>query len=83
MDLQNNKNNQKINDTIWIDSKQLREELTNLAISEYNNPQTNENMQSAQEPAAVGSNIKDANQEDAPKKEETSSPAFSDDDIPF
>ena len=30
-------NDEEYYDTIWVDSKQLREELNHLAISEYNN----------------------------------------------
>ena len=83
-------NDEEYYDTIWVDSKQLREELTNLAISEYNQtsnavlepPQqsneTNTNNMEGQE--IKGDNIS----EDAPADtDKESSPAFSDDDIPF
>ena len=76
-------NDDEYYDTIWIDSKQLREELTSIVISEYNNSSSTENIQPVPEPEVVGNNIKDQNKETAPPKEDVASPAFSDDDIPF
>ena len=35
-------NDDEYYDTIWIDSKQLREELTSIVISEYNNSSSTE-----------------------------------------
>ena len=76
-------NDDEYYDTIWIDSKQLREELTSIVISEYNNSSSTENIQPVPEPEVVGNNIKDQNKETSPPKEDVASPAFSDDDIPF
>ena len=75
-------NDEEYYDTIWIDSKQLREELTTLAISEYQNSTTSTPSQPQSEPEMVGDNIKETH-ETSPPEEDTASPAFSDDDIPF
>ena len=75
-------NDDEYYDTVWIDSKQLREELTTLAISEYQNPSSSEENNMQSEPETVGDNIKETNK-DTPPEEDVASPAFSDDDIPF
>ena len=75
-------NDDEYYDTIWVESKQLREELSTLAIAEYQNPSTSDTNSMQSEPEAVGDNIKEPT-EDTPPKEDVASPAFSDDDIPF
>jgi len=75
-------NDEEYYDTVWIDSKQIREELTTLAISEYQNPITPDTNTTQAEPEIMGDNIKETSK-DVPPKEDVSSPAFSDDDIPF
>lgn len=75
-------NDDEYYDTVWVESKQLREDLSTLAITEYQNPSTDDANSIQSEPEAVGDNIKEPT-EDASPKEDVSSPAFSDDDIPF
>ena len=75
-------NDDEYYDTVWIESKQLREELSTLAITEYQNPSDSSTNNTQPESEAVGNNIKEPT-EDASPKEDVSSPAFSDDDIPF
>jgi len=75
-------NDDEYYDTVWIESKQLREELSTLAITEYQNPSDSSTNNMQPESEAVGNNIKKPT-EDASPKEDVSSPAFSDDDIPF
>ena len=82
-------NDEEYYDTVWVESKQLRDELNSLAIDTYNsndsmpsNPGTNKesNMAAAPNPVSTGENIAS----DAPTTtEQTSSSSFSDDDIPF
>ena len=82
-------NDDEYYDTVWVESKQLREELNSLAIDIYNqnasmseNPtvKTEPNMGSTPEPIATGENIAS----DIPATtEQASSSSFSDDDIPF
>ena len=74
-------NDDEYYDTVWIDSKQLREELTTLALQEYQNPSSAENTVQP-EAEMTGDNIKETDKENSPT-EDVSSPAFSDDDIPF
>ena len=74
-------NDDEYYDTVWIDSKQLREELTTLALQEYQNPSSAENTVQP-EAEMTGENIKETDKENSPT-EDVSSPAFSDDDIPF
>ena len=74
-------NDDEYYDTVWIDSKQLREELTTLALQEYQNPWSAENTVQP-EAEMTGDNIKETDKENSPT-EDVSSPAFSDDDIPF
>jgi len=75
-------NDDEYYDTIWIESKQLREELSTLAITEYQNPSASDTNRVQSEPEAVGDNVKELTKDAAPK-EDVSSPAFSDEDIPF
>jgi len=82
-------NDEEYYDTVWVESKQLRDELNSLAIDTYNsndsmpsNPGANKesNMAAAPNPVSTGENIAS----DAPTTtEQTSSSSFSDDDIPF
>ena len=75
-------NDDEYYDTIWVESKQLREELSTLAITEYQNSSASDTNSMQSEPEAVGNNIKEPTKDAAPK-EDVSSPAFSDEDIPF
>mgnify|MGYP001208575206 CR=1 FL=1 len=82
-------NDDEYYDTVWVESKQLRDELGQLAIECYQN-ETSESLKSPSseaensgsarpEPEVAGSNISENNSgaaEEAPA-------AFSDDDIPF
>ncbi len=83
--------NDKWFDTIWIDSREVREQLTNEAIKAYNN-----DMTTASSPMVNSDNIASvpSGQEssgDNIKKEtnlstdssDSVTPAFSDEDIPF
>jgi len=82
-------NDEEYYDTVWVESKQLRDELNSLAIDTYNsndsmpsNPGANKesNMAAAPNPVSTGENMAS----DAPATtEQTSSSSFSDDDIPF
>ena len=82
-------NDEEYYDTVWVESKQLRDELNSLAIDTYNsndsmpsNPGANKesNMAAAPNSVSTGENIAS----DAPTTtEQTSSSSFSDDDIPF
>ena len=82
-------NDEEYYDTVWVESKQLRDELNSLAIDTYNsndsmpsNPgaNTESNMAAAPNPVSTGENMAS----DAPSTtEQTSSSSFSDDDIPF
>ena len=82
-------NDDEYYDTVWVDSKQLRDELNQLAIECYQN-ETSESLKSPpsegnnssseiSEPEVAGSNI---SENDSSTKEEAPA-AFSDDDIPF
>ena len=82
-------NDEEYYDTIWVESKQLKEELTTLAINTYNEStstptsQTSENpksMESVSEPEATGDNL---TSEVPATPEDAASSSFSDDDIPF
>ena len=81
--------NDKWFDTIWIESRDVRLQLNTLALAEYNStePTNSDMMQSNQnaEPASnstveatTGDNIKSDN-----INSESTTPAFSDEDIPF
>ena len=78
--------NDKWFDTIWIESRDIREKLTTLAVTEYNNNSTespdNTSPETMSETTETGDNIK----EETSSKETangSNAPAFSDDDIPF
>ena len=84
-------NDDEYYDTIWIDSREVREQLTNEAIKAYNN-----DMTTASSPMVNSDNIASvpSGQEssgDNIKKEtnlstdssDSVTPAFSDEDIPF
>jgi len=82
-------NDEEYYDTIWVDSKQLREELTELAINHYNQsandtlsppPATEETSEMTSTPT-TGDNLSENKTVDAEPTANT--PAFSDDDIPF
>ena len=79
-------NDDEWHDTVWVESKQLREELTKLAINTFNETSNNQsisntqNSGSAPEPETTGDNITSEVSEAA---NETSNNSFSDDDIPF
>ena len=73
-------------DTIWIESRDTREKLNNAAINEYNdgssadqtNKATTTNEPVMQKVESAGDNLKNESVND-----DSSEPAFSDDDIPF
>ncbi|MBI44910.1 MAG: hypothetical protein CMG66_01945 [Candidatus Marinimicrobia bacterium] len=69
-------------DTVWIDSKELREQLNSLAMSEYQNPSTQSVEAPVADTASVGNNMKEDKQVSS-SSEKAETPAFSDDDIPF
>ena len=82
-------NDDEYYDTVWVESKQLRDELGQLAIECYQN-ETRESLKSPSsetansgsamsEPEVAGSNISENNSSAA----EEVPVAFSDDDIPF
>ena len=83
-------NDEEYYDTIWVDSKQLREELNNLAINQYNQdssttlepPKAEQEKPNeiAEEQPMKGDNL---SENTAIKEKTTSAAAFSDDDIPF
>jgi len=83
--------NDKWFDTIWIDSREVREQLTNEAIKAYNNdmappasssPSTDSVVSPMPSEESSGDNIKkDTSSSDASNDSVT--PAFSDEDIPF
>jgi len=81
--------NDKWFDTIWIESRDVREQLNTLALAEYNSAestnanmmQSDQNSEPAPNPTAettTGDNIKSDN-----INSESTTPAFSDEDIPF
>ena len=81
--------NDKWFDTIWIESRDVREQLNTLALAEYNNTESNnsdmmkpnQNSEPTPNPTAestTGENIKSNN-----INSEATTPAFSDEDIPF
>ena len=82
-------NDEEYYDTVWVESKQLRDELNSLAIDTYNSNDSmpsnsgankESNMAAAPNPVSTGENMAS----DAPSTtEQTSSSSFSDDDIPF
>ena len=84
-----NGNDEEYYDTIWVDSKQLREELNELAINQYNQstndslspPPTTEETSEITSTPTTGDNLSENKTVDAEQTANT--PAFSDDDIPF
>jgi len=69
-------------DTIWIDSKELREQLNSLAMSEYQNPSAQNSDAVVADSESTGNNMKEGSQV-SKESEKAEAPAFSDDDIPF
>ena len=90
-------NDEQYYDTIWVESKQLREDLTQLAISEYNNNSTsmeappamdaasNSMENSTPEPMTDNTEVVGSNLTDNNTEEVpvAKTQTFSDDDIPF
>jgi len=82
--------NDKWFDTIWIESRDIREKLNNEAINEYNNDTMNNHDSASSEnqnstmpkTESSGDNIK-TETSDSEASQDSSAPAFSDDDIPF
>tara|TARA_Y100000994_G_scaffold85349_1_gene70518 strand:+ start:228 stop:635 length:408 start_codon:yes stop_codon:yes gene_type:complete len=78
--------NDKWFDTVWIESQDLREKLNQEAINSYNSgssqpsqyTSSGDNQSSVKNDEAAGNNLKDDSVEN-----DSSEPAFSDDDIPF
>ena len=78
--------NDKWFDTIWIESQDLREKLNQEAINAYNSEATQpeqhntsgDSQSSIQKDESSGDNLKED-----PVANDSSEPAFSDDDIPF
>tara|TARA_B110000196_G_C20810808_1_gene504573 strand:+ start:82 stop:501 length:420 start_codon:yes stop_codon:yes gene_type:complete len=77
-------------DTIWIESREMRENLNTLAITEYNNdgsavsnaaPSEFKSSTTISEEATTGDNIKGEASSEATN--DSAAPAFSDEDIPF
>ena len=78
--------NDKWFDTIWIESRDIREKLNTIVIEEYNNDSTeapnNPSPETMPETTTTGDNIKEeTSSPDA--SNDSNTPAFSDDDIPF
>ena len=80
-------NDEEYYDTIWVESKQLREEVNELAISQYNQsandpltPPAAEETSKMTEGSTTGDNL---SENKTVEVEAATSPAFSDDDIPF
>ena len=78
--------NDKWFDTIWIESRDIREKLNTITIEEYNNDSTespnNPSPETMPETTSTGDNIKEeTSSPDA--SNDSNTPAFSDDDIPF
>ncbi len=82
-------NDDEYYDTIWVESKQLRDDLNTMAINQYNDTtssmpnnqsaNTEPSMESVSEPDSTGENI---TSEVSSQPEDTNN-SFSDDDIPF
>ena len=82
-------NDDEYYDTIWVESKQLRDDLNTMAINQYNDTtssmpnnqsaNTEPSMESVSEPDSTGENI---TSEVSSQSEDTNN-SFSDDDIPF
>ena len=73
-------------DTIWIESRDTREKLNNTAIDEYNNgssPNQDNIVTNANEPVMQNVESSGDNLKKESSDNDSSEPAFSDDDIPF
>ncbi len=77
-------------DTIWIESREIRENLNTLAITEYNNegsdsantaPSESTTSTTMSNEATTGDNIK--GEASSAEANDSAAPAFSDEDIPF
>ena len=77
-------------DTIWIESREMRDNLNTLAITEYNNdgsavsnaaPSAFKSSTTMSDEATTGDNIKGETSSAAAN--DSAAPAFSDEDIPF
>lgn len=74
--------NDKWFDTVWIESKNQREELNTLALNEFNNSESSDTPSNNQSDVTTGENIKSDNIA-SETNNDSPAPAFSDDDIPF
>ncbi len=74
--------NDKWFDTVWIESKNQREELNTLALNEFNNSGSSNMPANNQSDVTTGENIKSDNIT-SETNNDSPAPAFSDDDIPF
>ena len=78
--------NDKWFDTVWIESKNQREELNTIALNEFNSTGSSSdstlNKENTQSDATSGENLKSDNMT-SEANNDSSAPAFSDDDIPF
>tara|TARA_Y100001935_G_C17213258_1_gene461233 strand:- start:292 stop:699 length:408 start_codon:yes stop_codon:yes gene_type:complete len=78
--------NDKWFDTVWIESKNQREELNAIALNEFNSTgsssDSTSNKENTQSDATSGENLKSDNMT-SEANNDSPAPAFSDDDIPF
>ena len=78
--------NDKWFDTVWIESKNQREELNTIALNEFNSTGSSSdstlNKENTQSDATSGENLKSDNMT-SEANNDSPAPAFSDDDIPF
>ena len=74
--------NDKWFDTVWIESKNQREELNTLALNEFNNSGSSDTPSNNQSDVTTGENIKSDNIA-SEANNDSPAPAFSDDDIHF
>ena len=78
--------NDKWFDTVWIESKNQREELNTIALNEFNSTgssgDSTSNKVNTQSDATSGENLKSDNMK-SEANSDSPAPAFSDDDIPF
>ena len=78
--------NDKWFDTVWIESKNQREELNTIALNEFNSTgsssDSTSNKENIQPDATLGENLKSDNMT-SEANNDSPAPAFSDDDIPF
>jgi len=83
--------NDKWFDTIWIESREIRETLNTQAVTEYNTDEIDSSDRTSSEKNTAETMSEDETTGDNIKKDTSSSettedstaPAFSDDDIPF